>query len=157
MAGIAIAASPAAPLSNPQFPQLTFSRTITSHPFAGASANASDIEGLGYVPADNSMWVADDNRDTVWEINPTTGAFKSQLRGSSSGATDFTAATQVGTGKTCGQALEASIPGDTAANECRSRTDDFESVVFDSTSNVLYVTSGNCCTAGLPVGYPNHP
>ena len=157
MAGLAIAAPSAAPLSNPQFPQLRFTRTITSHPFAGASANASDIEGLGYVPADNSMWVADDNRDTVWEINPTTGAYKSQLRGSTA-TTDFTVfATQVGTGKTCGQALQATIPGDTAADECHSRTDDFESVVYDPTSDVLYVTSGNCCTAGLPVGYPNHP
>lgn len=157
MGGWAVAAPPAAPLSNPTSPQLTFSRTITSHPFAGAPANASDIEGLGYVPADNSMWVTDDNRDTVWEINPSTGAYKSQLRGSASGSTDFTAATQVGTGKTCGQALDATILGDTADYECRSRTDDFESVVYDPANDVLYVTSGDCCAAGLPLGYPNHP
>ncbi len=156
LGGWAIAAPSAAPLSNPAAPQLTFSRTITSHPFPGAPANASDIEGLAYVSKDNSMWVADDNRDAIWEINPTNGAYKSQLRGSIA-TTDFTAAKQIGTNKTCGQALNPFIPGDTAANECRSRTDDFESVVYDSTNDVLYVTSGTCCTAGLPAGYPFNP
>src|SRR4051794_25290986 len=110
MGGWAIAAPSAAPLSNPQFPQLKFSRTITPPQFAGASATARNIEAPGVVPADNSMWVADDNRDAVWEIDATTGAFKSELRGSSAGTTDFTAAKQVTTGKTCGQALEATIP-----------------------------------------------
>ncbi len=74
--------------SNPPNPQLTFAGTQTSHPFPGAPGTASDIEGLGYVPSDTSMWVADDNADRVWEINPTTGAYRSQLRGGS-GGTDF--------------------------------------------------------------------
>jgi hypothetical protein len=139
-------------LSNPTNPQLAFARTITSHPFAGAPGNASDVEGLAYVAADNSLWVADDNGDRLWEVDATAGAYKSQLRG-----TDFQAATQVGTGKTCAQALESGIVGDTGANECLSRTDDFESVVYDSTADALYLTSGQCCTAGLPAGYPMHP
>ncbi|MGZ4676692.1 MAG: PKD domain-containing protein [Acidimicrobiia bacterium] len=143
-------------LSNPAVPALAFDHTITSHPFAGAPGNAIDIEGLGYVPSDSSMWVADDNGDRVWEINPSTGAYKSQLRGGKNG-TDFLNATQVGTGLTCAQALDGGIVGDTGANECLSRTDDFESVVYDPTGDVLYVTSGNCCTAGLPAGYPYHP
>ena len=107
------------------------------------------------------MWVADDNGDRVWEINPSTGAYKSQLRGgnpaNNAANIDFTTATQVGTGQTCGQALDSAIIGDTADNECLSRTDDFESAVYDSSADVLYVTSGNCCTAGLPAGYPFHP
>ena len=103
------------------------------------------------------MWVADDNADRIWEINPLTGAYKSQLRDGVSGATDFHAATQVGTGLTCAQALDGGIVGDTGANECLSRTDDFESIVYDSGADVLYVTSGGCCTAGLPAGYPMHP
>ncbi len=44
-------------------------------------------------------------------------------------------------------------PIDTAALECLSRTDDFESVVYDPSGDVLYVTSGNCCNAGLPTVY----
>ncbi|MEP6624950.1 MAG: hypothetical protein ABJC79_10935, partial [Acidimicrobiia bacterium] len=133
---------------------------ISSHPWPGGP-NASDIEGIGYVPGDTSMWIADDNADRLWEINPTTGAYKSQLRGgnqsSNSANVDFTTATQVGTGLTCGQALDGAIVGDTAALECLSRTDDFESVIYDSSADVLYLTSGNCCTAGLPANYPYHP
>ena len=148
---------PAQALANPASPQLAYERIITSHPFSGAPGNASDLEGLGSVPADNSLWVADDNADRIWEIDATTGAFKSQLRDGVSGFTDFRTATQVGTGHTCAQALDAGIPGDTGANECLSRTDDFESVVYDPTADVLYATSGGCCTAGLPSGYPMHP
>ena len=142
-------------LSNPAIPQLSFDHVISSHPFSGTSANASDIEGLGYVASDTSMWVADDNADSVWEINSSTGAYKLRLR-----AADFEAATQVGTGLTCSEALDAGVVGDTGAFECLSRTDDFESVIYDPTADVLYVTSGGCCTScpkPLPPGYPNHP
>jgi PKD repeat protein len=157
-------------LSNPAFPQLTFDHTITSRPFTGAPGNAIDIEGLGYVPADNSMWVADDNGDRVWEIDPTTGAYKSQLRGGNPSKNaaniDFTTATNVTTGLTCGQSIDPTIKNgpdptgvaiDTADYECLSRTDDFESVIYDSTADVMYVTSGNCCNAGLPPNDSTHP
>jgi hypothetical protein len=156
---VATAGAPAQALSNPPLPVLTFDHTITSHPFAGAPGNAIDIEGLGYVPSDNSMWVADDNGDRLWEINPATGAYKTQLRGGTTVAptNKFLDATQVGTGLTCGQALDGAIIGDTAANECLSRTDDLESIIYDPNADVLYATSGNCCTAGLPAGYPYHP
>ena len=160
-AGLLATAGTAQALSNPTNPRLAFSRTITSHPFAGAPGNASDVEGLGYVPTNPggtaSMWVADDNADRIWEISAATGAYKSQLRDGVSGATDFRTATKVGTTLTCAQALDAAIPGDTGANECLSRTDDFESLVYDPTGDALYVTSGNCCTASLPAGYPFHP
>ena len=161
LSAVGAVATPAHALSSPAIPVLTFDHTITSHPFSGAPGNAIDIEGLGYVAGDNSMWVADDNGDRVWEINPTTGAYKSQLRGgnpnSNPANADFLTATQVGTGLSCGQALDVAIIGDTAANECLSRTDDFESAIYDSSADVLYVTSGNCCTAGLPANYPFHP
>src|SRR3954454_780604 len=102
-------------LSNPAIPQLTFDHVISTKPFSGGPS-ASDIEGLGYVPSDNSMWVADDNGDKVYEINATTGAWKSTLT-----AADFEAATQVGTG----------TPSDI------TRADDLESVVYDSGADVL--------------------
>src|SRR3954447_14599430 len=92
-------------LSNPAHPALAFDHVISSHPFTGAPGNAIDIEGLGSVPADNSMWVADDNGDRVWEIDATTGAYKSQLRGgnpsSNAANIDFTTATNVSGGLTC--------------------------------------------------------
>ena len=145
--------------SNPPNPQLTFAGTQTSHPFPGAPGTASDIEGLGYVPSDTSMWVADDNADRVWEINPSTGAYRSQLKGGS-GGTDFLAATNESSGVTCGATVDPTYfaadgvtPIDTAALECLSRTDDFESVVYDPSGDVLYVTSGNCCNGGLPTVY----
>ena len=83
-AGLLATAGTAQALSNPTNPRLAFSRTITSHPFAGAPGNASDVEGLGYVPTNPggtaSMWVADDNADRIWEISAATGAYKSPLR-----------------------------------------------------------------------------
>jgi len=121
-------------LSNPAIPQLTFDHVISTKPISGGPS-ASDIEGLGYVPSDNSMWVADDNGDKVYEINATTGAWKSTLT-----AADFEAATQVGTG----------TPSDI------TRADDLESVVYDSGADVLYVTSGNCCNTPTP-GPPYFP
>jgi hypothetical protein len=173
-------------LSNPAHPALAFDHVITSHPFTGAPGNAIDVEGLGYVAADNSMWVADDNGDRIWEIDATTGAYKSQLRGGNPSSNpaniDFTTATNVNGGLTCGASIDATIkdgpdptgvPVDSADNECLSRTDDFESAIFDpgptvaTSDDALYVTSGNCCNAGLPApvwvnnvqqsNYPYHP
>jgi hypothetical protein len=166
---VAVTGGPADALSNPVNPQLTFDRIISSHPFAGAPGNAIDVEGLGYVPADNSMWVADDNGDRVWEIDATFGTWKTTLRGGNPAANpanvDFTTATNVSTGQTCAQATDPNIKDgpnptgnsiDTGNYSCLSRTDDFESAVFDpgptaaAGDDVLYVTSGNCCNSGLP-------
>lgn len=151
---------PANALSNPPSPQLTYSAQIPSHPWPTGSltgVNANDVEGLVSVPTNNSIWVADDNRDRIYEVDATTGGLKSQILAN----TFQTSATQVGTtpGQLCSDPLQIdpSIPGDTGAFECLSRTDDFESVVYDPTGDVLYVTSGGCCTAGLPSGYPKHP
>ncbi len=146
-------------LSNPANPVLAFNHIISSHPFPGGPSNASDIEGLADVPGDNSMWVADDNADSVWEINATSGAYKLRLRGgdtSNPKNLDFSTATEVGTGLTCGQKLDVAVVGDTAANECLARSDDFESVVYDPTDDVLYVTSGIAPSQTLP-GTGVHP
>jgi PKD repeat protein len=125
----------ASALSNPAIPQLTLDHTISSHPFP-SGPNASDIEGLGYVPSDNSIWVADDNGDRIYELDATTGAHKTTL----TGATDFAPATQV-------------VGGATAD---ATRYDDLESIVYDPGADVLYVTSGNCCNTPVP-GPPYFP
>lgn len=159
--GSLVAGAPAVALSNPTIPALAYAGQITSHPWASSGFNASDIEGLGYVAGDSSMWVADDNADSLWEISSSSGAYKTRLRGGNPASNakniDFITATQVGTGLTCGQAIDGAIVGDTANFECLSRTDDFESVVYDSGADVLYLTSGGCCSAALPANYPKHP
>ena len=157
---------PANALSNPPAPQLTYTTLIPSHPWPTgpvAGVNANDVEGLISVPTNNSIWVLDDNRDRIYEIDATTGGLKSQILAN----TFQTSATQVGTtpGQLCSDPLQIdpSIPGDTGAFECLSRTDDFESIVYDPTGDVLYVTSGACCSGSkladgtpLPAGYPKH-
>ena len=163
---LVVMGGPAHAVSNPPTPQLTFSTLIPSHPWPRGSltgVNANDVEGLVSVPGDNSIWVLDDNRDRIYEIDPTTtptGGLKSQTLAFAFQST----ATQVGSGQLCSDPaqLDPSITGDTAAFECLSRTDDFESIVYNPGTNpgvddVLYVTSGGCCTAGLPAGYPKHP
>ena len=163
---LAVMGGTANALSNPPSPQLTFDHTISSHPFSGAPGNAIDIEGLAAVSA-SSMWVADDNSDSLWQIDPASspsGAYISRLRG---GATkdvngqplaaypDFASATEVGSGLTCGQLLNPAVVGDTAANECLSRTDDFESVVYDG-SGAIYAISGIAPSQTL-AGTPANP
>ncbi len=161
LVSLVAAGAPAVALSNPTIPALAYAGQVTSHPWASSGFNASDVEGLGYVPGDSSMWVADDNADSLWEISSSTGAYKTRLRGGNPSANvknvDFVTATQVGTGLTCGQALDGAIVGNNADFECLSRTDDLESVIYDSGNDVLYVTSGGCCSNGLPSGYPKRP
>ena len=55
-----------------------------------------DVEGLGYVPTDDSMSVADETA-TVVEIDPDDRRVQEQLRGGNAGTVDFMTATQVGT------------------------------------------------------------
>src|SRR6187200_2301608 len=129
VAGVAPAAIPAHALSNPAVPQLKLTGWFDSHPWAGSSVNASDVEGLGYVPADNSLWVGDDNADRIYEIDATTGQYKGQIA-----ASEFIASRQVGTNT-------LSDP---------TRADDLESIVYDPTNDVLYVSSGNCCNSPSP-------
>jgi len=134
-APLAVWGGTAQALSNPANPQLALTRTISSHPWSGTTTNASDLEGLGYVPGDNSLWAADDNGDRIFEVNATTGAYKSRLDASA-----FQAARQVGT----------------TTSATATRTDDLESIVYDSTGDALYVTSGNCCNTPVP-GPPYFP
>jgi hypothetical protein len=133
--GFASGGMPARALSNPAVPQLKLTGWFDSHPWAGSSVNASDVEGLGYVPIDNSLWVGDDNGDRIYEINATTGQYKGQIA-----ASEFIATPQVGTGT-------LSDP---------TRADDLESIVYDPTADVLYVSSGNCCNNPAPQP-PYHP
>ena len=118
-------------------PQLTFNHTITSHPFSGAPANASDIEGLGDVGPDNSIWVADDNADAVWEIDATTGAYKARLRDGISGGTHLHNATPARRRST---AASSATPAPTSAS------------AGPTTSSRRSTTPRATCSTSPPVG-----
>src|SRR4051812_33166086 len=57
-------------------PTLTLNRLVRTAPFVGSSTSVRDNEDLAYVPSDDSMWMADDNGNAVYEFNRTTGALK---------------------------------------------------------------------------------
>ena len=115
-------------LSSPTHPALSVDRLIPSNPWpngpGGNGITTNDVEGIASVPDDHSLWVADDNRARIYEIDSSSGALKAQVTQAS-----FLAAPQVGTG---------TLPDVT-------RADDIESIVYDTDHDVMYVTSGNCC------------
>jgi hypothetical protein len=107
---------------------ISLERTIRTTPFAGTSVSMRDHEGSAFVPADNSLWLADDNGDAIFEVNPATGAMKRKIP-----QADFNAAPQFGGGPQAGI----------------NRSEDFESLAYDVNSDTLYVFSGPCCTSSM--------
>ncbi len=109
-------------------PSLALSRTFTAAPFSNTSVLAHDLEGSAYVPADDALWLSDDNWDRAYEVDATTSILRRTLARS-----DFSEALPVG-----GVGEPAGL----------SRTDDLESIAYDPVGDVLYQFSGNCCGAG---------
>jgi PKD repeat protein len=109
-------------------PTITLDRTIRTTPFDGSSVTMRDHEGSAYVPQDGSLWLADDNGDAIYEVNPVTGALKRRLSQS-----DFSSAPMVGGGPQAGV----------------NRSEDFESLAYDADSDTLYLFSGPCCTSSM--------
>ena len=85
-----------------------------------------DNEGSAFVRSDNSLWLADDNKNTVYAVDPTTGALKRTIPRSA-----FINAPKFGGGPAAGT----------------ERTNDFESIAYNRRRDVLYVFSGACCTS----------
>jgi hypothetical protein len=126
---LAVSAAPAlAALPDSSSPELKLARTIRTSPFTGSSISIKDGEGSAYVPRDNSLWLADDNGRAVYEVNPTTGALKQKIAGSS-----FEAAPKFGGGSPAGTA----------------RDKDIEAMAYDEATDSLYVFSGKCCTSSV--------
>jgi hypothetical protein len=107
---------------------ISLDRTIRTTPFVGTSVSMRDHEGSAYVPADHSLWLADDNGDALFEVNPTTGALKRRIT-----QADFVAAPRFGGGPQAGA----------------NRTEDFESLAYDANSDTLYAFSGPCCSSSM--------
>ena len=111
-------------------PTLTLNRLIRTSPFTGSSTSVRDNEDLAYVPSDDSLWMADDNGNAVYEINRTTGALKRTISQST-----FSNSHQFG-----GSALATS-----------KRNEDIEAVAYDRNADVLYIFSGS--TSSTPTVY----
>ena len=80
------------------------------------------------MPSDNSLWLADDNGDAIFEVNPATGALKRKIP-----QADFNAAPRLGGGAQAGA----------------TRTEDFEALAYDVNSDTLYLFSGLCCNSSI--------
>lgn len=107
---------------------ISLERTIRTTPFAGTSVSMKDHEGSAFVPVDNSLWLADDNGDAIFEVNPATGALKRRIS-----QADFNAAPRFTGGPQAGA----------------NRTEDFESLAYDVNSDTLYLFSGLCCNSAI--------
>ena len=117
---------PAAGLPDTDDPSLDLNRTIRTTPFVGSSTSMRDGEGSAYVQRDDSLWLADDNSNQVFEVNRQTGALKSVISHSA-----FNAAPRLGGGGPAGS----------------SRTGDLESMAYNPANDTLYAFSGACCSS----------
>jgi len=117
----------AAALPDTSTPALQLARIIDVTPFAGTSTSMRDGEGTAYVPQDAALWLLDDNNDSAYEVNPTTGELGRVIP-----RAEFNAAPQLGGGPPAGS----------------SRTGDLEAMAYDPITDVLYAFSGYCCSTG---------
>jgi DNA-binding beta-propeller fold protein YncE len=107
---------------------LELDRMIQTSPFKGASVAMGDNEGSAFVASDNSLWLADDGKKRIYEVDPTTGVLKRTIARSV-----FNDAPKFGGGPPAGS----------------ERTNDFEAMAYDRENDVLYVFSGPCCSSSI--------
>lgn len=112
------------PASGQTTPVLQLDRTIRTTPFLHSDVSMADGEGSAYVSADDSLWLADDNRDAVYEVDPDTGELKRMIDTAS-----FEKVRRFGGGAEAGP----------------DRVVDFEAIAYDAQDDALYVFSGICC------------
>lgn len=84
-----------------------------------------DLEGLAYVPFDETIWIADDDLSAIIEVDCITGVVKSTLD-----ENDFVNATYLN---------NSSNPQNETAANGGSHVDELETIGFDSTTGSLYV------------------
>jgi PKD repeat protein len=126
-------AAPAVALPNTSSPKLQLNRTIKTNPFTGTSTRMRDAEGSAYVPADDSLWLAEDVSNQAYEVNRAAGTLKRVITPS-----QFAAAPRLGGGSSAGT----------------NRVQDLESMAYDRSTDTLYVFNGKCCTSSvLPTAF----
>lgn len=112
----------------PPTPVTRLVRTLPTSPFPGTDVSMSDNEDSAYVPRDDSLWLADDDGRSLYEVNATTGALKRRIRGFEIASTPALAG---------------------GAHAGTTRTDDLQGLAYDAAHDTLYAFSGTCCQAGL--------
>ncbi len=103
-------------------PQLRLNRLIRTSPFQGSSTTVRDNEGSAFVPADNSLWMASDNDDALFEVNRSTGGLRRTIEQSA-----FANAPRLGVGTPAGQA----------------RSEDLEALAYNARGEALLAFSGS--------------
>ena len=134
---VALPTIASASLPQTSTPTLQLERTIQTSPFVNnSSVSMRDDEGSAYVARDNSLWLADDNGRSIYEVDPITGYLKRVINRTGFEATrQFSSSTQTGSGPTAG----------------KDRSGDLESMAYDAANDTLYAFSGKCCTtSALP-------
>lgn len=134
---VALPTIASASLPHTSTPTLQLERTIQTSPFVNnSSVSMRDGEGSAYVARDNSLWLADDNGRSIYEVDPITGYLKRVVNRTGFEATrQFSSSTQTGSGPTAG----------------KDRSGDLESMAYDAANDTLYAFSGKCCTtSALP-------
>ena len=117
-------------LPNTSQPQLSLNRLIRTSPFVGTTVSVRDNEGTAYVASDNALWMADDNSNSIYEIDQTAGALRRQIS-----VTAFVNAPRLGVGTPAGT----------------TRNQDLEAIAYDANADVLYAFSGS--TSSVPTAY----
>jgi DNA-binding beta-propeller fold protein YncE len=107
---------------------LALNRTIQTSPFSGTSVSMGDNEGSAFVPSDHSLWLADDIKKRIYEVDPATGALKRTIE-----RNVFNNTPKLGGGRVAG----------------KKRTNDFEAIAYNRRKDALYVFSGPCCNSSI--------
>jgi DNA-binding beta-propeller fold protein YncE len=107
---------------------LALNRTIPTTPFSGTSVSMGDNEGSAFVPSDHSLWLADDIKKRIYEVDPATGALKRTIE-----RNVFNNTRKLGGGRVAG----------------KKRTNDFEAIAYNRRKDALYVFSGPCCNSSI--------
>lgn len=107
-----------------EIPTLSVTDEIQTTPFSGSTQSIEDNEGTAIVIADDSLWIVDDESESLFEVSISTGTLKRV----------------VSTGE-LHSAIE--LGGVLTANH--ERTGDLESAAYDPIYDHLYVFSGPCC------------
>jgi hypothetical protein len=103
---------------------LALDRTIQTSPFTETSVSMGDNEGSAFVPSDHSLWLADDIKKRIYEVDPATGALKRTIQQRA-----FINARKLGGGRRAG----------------KERANDFEAIAYNRRKDVLFVFTGPCC------------
>jgi hypothetical protein len=105
---------------------------VHTKPFSGSSVSMLDNEGSAYVPADDSLWLADDNGRRLYEVDATSGALKRTITPPA-----LNTVPQHGGGPQAGV----------------NRSTDLEAIAYDADTDSLFVFSGNNSPTDQPTAF----